>query len=261
MDPLSVSASATALITICVQAVRLIKSTVETLKNAKTLLLNLLNQTERMRLFLERLRSLTHRLGDRQDLMLSFNDRTCKATLSELQLLVQKIGRTKNWVGLQILLNQNKSNDLLQRLKRHEEEIVTVLMFIATYAVNSHVALLIELNILIRESSLRTEEEVHKMNKTLASQAEVISIFEPLPEYSTQQPQQQSTSRNSDQCNTPHLWFGHTSRSSFNSLYLQRRDALSNAAYLGQWDTVFEVLEIAEKAYSQSWINCARLSK
>ena len=137
MDPLSVSASAAALITICVQAVRLIKSTVETLKNAKTLLLNLLNQTERMRLFLEQLRSLTHRLSDRQDLALSFNDRACKATISELQMLVQKIGKIKTWVSLQILLNQSKSNDLLQRLKRHEEEIVTVLMFIATYAVQN----------------------------------------------------------------------------------------------------------------------------
>ncbi len=137
MDPLSVSASAAALITICVQAVRLIKTTVETLKNAKTLLLSLLNQTERMRLFLEQLRSLTHRLGDRQDLALSFNDRACKATVSELQMLVQRIGRSKTWVSLQVLLNQSKSNDLLQRLKRHEEEIVTVLMFIATYVLQN----------------------------------------------------------------------------------------------------------------------------
>ncbi len=94
------------------------------------------------------------------------------------------------------------------------------------------------------------------MNKKLATQAEVTSAFEPLPKYSLE--------TSMGDCKNPlreYLWAGQTSRFLFDPLYLQRRDALTNAAYLGQWNKVFDVLEIAEKEYFQSWINCPRLSK
>ena len=94
------------------------------------------------------------------------------------------------------------------------------------------------------------------MNKKLAIQAEVTSAFETLPKHSLE--------TSMGDCTNPlgkHFWAGQTSRFLFDPLYLQRRDALANAAYLGQWDKVFKVLKIAEKEYFQSWINCTRLSK
>lgn len=133
MDPISLSASAAALLTIFVQSVRLIKDTAEKMKNAKPLLIKLLHQTERMRLHLEQLRSLAHQLGGRSSLLLAFNDSACKETVKELHALVEQIAKAKTSMGLKLVVNQSAVNKLSQRLRGHEEEIVMVLLSIATY--------------------------------------------------------------------------------------------------------------------------------
>ena len=141
MDPLSLSASAAGLLTIFVQAVRLIKQTVEKLKNAKTLLFKLLHQAERMRLLLEQLRSLTQQLGGRSSSLLTFNDSACRVTVNELHTLVEQIAKAKSFMALKFPVNQSTANHLLQRLREHEGEIVTLLLSIATYVLeNDHLS-------------------------------------------------------------------------------------------------------------------------
>ena len=57
------------------------------------------------------------------------------------------------------------------------------------------------------------------------------------------------------------IWFGDLSRSSFDTNYLSLRDKLADAAYWGDFDKVFEVLEEAKRACGQSWANVPRLCK
>jgi hypothetical protein len=105
MDPLSASASAAALLTICVQAVQVLKKTIETLRNAKEFLLKLLNQTERVRLFLEQLRSLSKQLGDRSDILLAYNDSAPRETINELNIFVHHMAQNATWLRLRMLLH------------------------------------------------------------------------------------------------------------------------------------------------------------
>jgi hypothetical protein len=132
MDPLSVSAAAAELLTICVQAVQIMKRTIETLRNAKEFLLMLLSQTERLRLFLEQLRGLTKQLGHRSGILLAYNDSGPRATINELNNFVRDMAQRTTWVRLRVLLHQNAADKLVERLHRHEEEIMQVLLSIAT---------------------------------------------------------------------------------------------------------------------------------
>jgi len=134
MDPLSVSASAAALVAILVQSVRLIKTAIETIKKAANELGKLLNRTERFRLLLEQLRSLTHQLGNRNNsLLLLFNDSECHETTRKLSALVGQVAKSNSLIGLRYLLLQNRAEELVVKLQTHEEEIQTVLLSVATF--------------------------------------------------------------------------------------------------------------------------------
>ena len=57
------------------------------------------------------------------------------------------------------------------------------------------------------------------------------------------------------------VWFGDLSRVGFDRTYLALRDKLSDAAYFGRFETLFQVLADVEHVYAQSWANAPRLSK
>lgn len=132
MDPLSISVSVTALISVCSQTVQLIQRTIETVKNTGKLLIKLLSQTESLRLILEQLCGLTKQLGTKAGLLLSFNDSAPRITINELNSLVKSIAEKKNFMSLQMLLSKNKVDALVERIKSHEAEVLTVLLSVAT---------------------------------------------------------------------------------------------------------------------------------
>lgn len=105
--------------------------TIETVKNAKRLLIDLLGQLERFRLLLEQVRGLTRQLGNRSGLALSYNDRSPKATMNELKVLVQNVAETKNFLSIQTLLHRHPLNELAEKIKHHEGELYKLLLDIA----------------------------------------------------------------------------------------------------------------------------------
>lgn len=135
MDPLSISASAVALITICFQTVQIIKKTIETVKTAKRELLKVLNETNRMRLLLEQLRGLTHQLGSKNnEILLAFDKTGCEETLGELKNLIDKLAQAERFAGFQFLVRRSKFEDLVAGLRAQEDGIRTVLLSVATLA-------------------------------------------------------------------------------------------------------------------------------
>jgi uncharacterized protein YoxC len=133
MDPLSITASAIALITVCVQTIQSIKSIIETVKGAKTRLLQVLNATTRVRLLLEQLRSLTHQLSSKSNtILLAFDGQSCGDVLTELVTLVKKLMQSDKLAAFQFLLQKSKLEGLAGRLKGQEDAICTVLLSIAT---------------------------------------------------------------------------------------------------------------------------------
>jgi len=55
-------------------------------------------------------------------------------TINELNKLVLSIADKTNFVALQMLLNKSKVDKLVEKMKGHEDEVVTILLSIATYS-------------------------------------------------------------------------------------------------------------------------------
>ncbi|KAK0810728.1 hypothetical protein LTR75_005456 [Friedmanniomyces endolithicus] len=133
MDPLSISASAVALITICVQSVKIIKNVIETVRTAKKELLKILNGTNRMRLLLDQLRGLTHQLGSKNNkILLAFDPSGCEEILGQLKRLVDKLAKVETFMGCQFLVRRSKFEELVAGLKDQEDDIRLVLLSVAT---------------------------------------------------------------------------------------------------------------------------------
>ncbi|KAK1814275.1 hypothetical protein LTR12_011320 [Friedmanniomyces endolithicus] len=133
MDPLSISASAVALITICVQSVKIIKNVIETVRTAKKELLKILNGTNRMRLLLDQLRGLTHQLGSKNNkILLAFDPSGCEEILGQLKRLVDKLAKVETFMGCQFLVRRSKFEELVAGLKNQEDDIRLVLLSVAT---------------------------------------------------------------------------------------------------------------------------------
>lgn len=132
MDSLTTSVSVAAIITACVQVVKILKETVEGLKQAAELLLQLLSQTERVRLFLEQLSSLAEQLKSRCDILWAFSSRGTEATINELGLFVRDMARKPRLMKLKMLLERSTANKLVKKLHRHKQEISQVLLSVTT---------------------------------------------------------------------------------------------------------------------------------
>ncbi|EXJ74793.1 uncharacterized protein A1O5_01489 [Cladophialophora psammophila CBS 110553] len=133
MDPLTISTSAVALITVCIQIVQVIKKTVETMKTAKSELMNILNETIKMRLLLEQLRGLTHQLGSQNNtILLAFDETGCKYVLNELESLVNKLAQADKFLGFQFWVRRSKLDTLVAGLRVQEDGIRTVLLSVTT---------------------------------------------------------------------------------------------------------------------------------
>lgn len=57
------------------------------------------------------------------------------------------------------------------------------------------------------------------------------------------------------------IWFGDTYQEGFTGEYLELREKLSNAAYQGNFEEVFDVLKLADEIYGECWVNAPRLGK
>src|SRR4051794_28533563 len=102
-----------------------------------------------------------------------------------------------------------------------------------------------------RDTAVRTEEEVHQMHETSKVQSEVLTLFE---DYFSTHSSSSSASHSSHfkPSRSLQIWFGDTYRQGFGDEYLDLRDKLSDAAYVGDFGTIFETLEIAEKRFGES---------
>ena len=57
-----------------------------------------------------------------------------------------------------------------------------------------------------------------------------------------------------------HVWFIDTLKLHFHPSYYSLRAQYSNAAYRGDWDRLFAIIEQAQNTYMETWINCCALS-
>lgn len=59
----------------------------------------------------------------------------------------------------------------------------------------------------------------------------------------------------------PSTWLGHVNTEALPPAYVAARHVLSKAAYDGNWDQVFQMLEYGHQQYQENWVNACRLSE
>jgi hypothetical protein len=57
------------------------------------------------------------------------------------------------------------------------------------------------------------------------------------------------------------VWLGQVTRDELTQEHRVARDELADAAYMGRWDLVFDVLDDGVQRFREQWINGARLSR
>ena len=109
------------------------QKTIEAMKTAKKELLNILNETNKMRLLLEQLQGLTHQLGSKNNkILLAFDKAGCEEVLGELKSLINKLAPAEMFVGFQFLVRRSKFEALVGGLRAQEDGIRTVLLSVTT---------------------------------------------------------------------------------------------------------------------------------
>lgn len=137
IDPVTASNAAIEVVGICVKVVKLIKRAIETMKQAREGLLELVNQTERMRTILDLVRVLCTELkGTPQEgqEFIPLNRDQCLRTMADLEALANKIAgvwvKNKAFAGVQWLWYKNRAEELVERLHKQEGDIVNLLTII-----------------------------------------------------------------------------------------------------------------------------------
>lgn len=133
MDPLTISTSAVALITACVQTIQIIKKAIETVKTAKRELMKIFNETNQMRMLLEQLRGLTRQLGSKNnEILLGFDETGCRDVLDEMKRLVDKLAQVELLFGFRFLMRRSKFEALVAELRAQRDGICAVLISVGT---------------------------------------------------------------------------------------------------------------------------------
>lgn len=57
------------------------------------------------------------------------------------------------------------------------------------------------------------------------------------------------------------VWLGYVTKYGLEETYIQERDKLADAAYVGDWSSVKECVHLGEQMWGESWANAFRLRR
>ncbi|KAJ6180989.1 hypothetical protein N7519_011450 [Penicillium mononematosum] len=272
MDIVASAQAAATLAGMFLEIVQVTKHVIESLKGARTALVEMFTRAERIRLNLELFRSLTNKLSDPMEKItaLSFNESAYRQTANEVLELVRKVADSGRRHDLMMKVNWlfYRSNvvAIVKKLEERERDLGLVLTFIAA------------------QSSAITESEVLRLRTRVEEHTKVNDAFSNIhihqgeetqttPDNETTDNKQTISELNTDtrpragwpdivvtpSKTSPTLWLGVLIRKSFTPAYLCQRDGLASASYCGRWKTVLESLDEGKKVFNETWPNAVRL--
>ncbi|KAL5043025.1 hypothetical protein BDW71DRAFT_188782 [Aspergillus fruticulosus] len=269
METVASAQAVAALASMFLEIVSTTKQVIETMKGARAALMELFTRAERIRLNLELFRSLTYRLSDpvEKASAISFNERAYQQTAEEVLQLVRKVADSGKRSDLMMRVNwlfyRSDVAALVKKLEEREKDLGLVLTFIAA------------------QSSVVTEGEVLALRTKVDERTKISDASDIASREETTQPAADPPSDNLPEYEEPILdtrpragwpdivsprpkqppttWPGVLIRESFAPTYLQKRDQLANAAYIGNWPSVIDCLENAKILFQESWANAVRL--
>lgn len=262
VDPLTVVSLATEGLSICVKVVGILKRYAAAVKNVKKDLMALLKRVERMRNIFGLLRSLALELSktSQKTMQLEIDQAECETTLEELSTLANEIQAKKQLMAsLTWASKKNSAVKLTMKLRELEEDIINIVTVIGTWVFNE-ILLRVGLDAdgSSRTSSLRNQVDIEALKKDATSPAEIHAAFDNL---SIVDGALQTPADHEGTYKPIRTWLGHVIREGCSEHYLTWRDKLSDAAFWGSWDEIWDALKTGEEEYNEKWANATRLSK
>ncbi|KAJ5869089.1 hypothetical protein N7455_004030, partial [Penicillium solitum] len=271
MDIVASAQAAATLAGMFLEIVQVTKHVIETMKGARTALVEMFTRAERIRLNLELFRSLTNKLSDPMEktTALSFNENAYRQTADEVLELVRKVADSGKRHDLVMKVNWlfYRSNviALVKKLEERERDLELVLTFIAA------------------QSSVITKSEVLRLRTRVEEHTKVNDTYSNIQQREENQTAPDSETSDEEQTiseefnidtrpragwpnivatpsqTSPTLWLGVLIRKSFTPAYLCKRDGLADASYRGHWETMLESLDEGRKVFNEAWPNAVRL--
>ncbi|KAL4760920.1 uncharacterized protein BDW70DRAFT_168414 [Aspergillus foveolatus] len=251
MEAAAFAQAAAALASMFLEIVSTTKQVIETMKGARAALVELFTRAERIRLNLELFRSLTYRLSDPMErtAAISFNESSYRQTANEVLELVRKVADSGKRSDLMMRVNwlfyRSDVATLVKKLEDRERDLGLVLSFIAA------------------QSSVVTEGEVLALRTKVEERTRISGASDTSPYEETTQPVDRP---NEDPPEYEEFVLDTRPRAGWSQIvesfppdYLQKRDRLANAAYVGDWASVLDTLEKAKMLFQEPWANAVRL--
>ncbi|KAJ7437391.1 hypothetical protein FB451DRAFT_1305653 [Mycena latifolia] len=294
MDPLSLAASGTALISVCITIADVLRTIIETHQSCPQELSYLLSRAAGLSIQLRQLDAAKLNLSAAQAAYIGqvFDEEVCKKTVHELNDLVWKIHKARSEQGpeetlkktsvattMKWFLNKSKVDRLLAKLREHQQDIfmaVTTITMQTTLETKSDTEAILHQNTGVKAdlaslaasfSSLTATPTVSQLLDTFLQSMEPVSAFPlPLPPSTNlnicppayvQNQQQTPGSLSPFQFGT---WHGATRQLGGSTPYTEKRGKLADAAYFHRQSGFHVVLNYARTTYKQDWINCIRLA-
>lgn len=138
VDPLTAYSLTLETVGICMKVAKLIKSTIEAIKNARKELLDLFQEVENTRAILDLLRIMSQQLEGTsfKDMQLALHPDILRATLDDVQSLVSSIAgvihNSKLLAGLQWNTSKAKAVYLTGEMRKRKGEVLEVVTIINT---------------------------------------------------------------------------------------------------------------------------------
>lgn len=192
-------------------------------------------------------------------IIVPFDQHACELTMTKVKVLPDKIGAagTAGTIKVTMSWTQNRrvTEELVAELDGHQTNITHALLTLAASVISSLLSIFTGSH---RHSSVVTKGTVDDLITGINDLKMNQNPFQE-PEASTERTPS-SHHAPSDSASVLQMWPAQVTRDDFPLSYLNSRDQLADAAYHGEWDSVFYMIELGRSQHFQSWINAARLS-
>ncbi|KAK4895067.1 hypothetical protein LTR49_028320 [Elasticomyces elasticus] len=248
IDPASASQLAIEGLGICIKVGKLIKGTIENIKNVRADLLALATETERYRNVLGLLKHTAFK-----DMELGINAESIRHNFAALLALANNVAATDQKSGqliggLHWSLKKTEAARLTQRLRLEKADLMEIVGFINATA------------------SLRSLHAFEELRVDVMNKEPIIDAFDGLTLTEARTPTtgsltlvDSSTRKISGTSPSVRTWLGHVITDGFSEQYLQARNRLSDAAYNGEWQQLLDVVEYGIRHYQENWANATRI--
>ncbi|KAI0454234.1 hypothetical protein F5B21DRAFT_245680 [Xylaria acuta] len=234
---------ATQLASYCIKAIRALKRFTKDVKSAENDLAEVLTRVQRSHNLLDIIRAALIEIknSNAEEFGIAISVDGLRETMNDILKLAKDVARSEARLSLirkvtWSLQNSRKAR-LVERLEGHERELLN---------------LIIAVNVI---AQLRSQTGMEEKIREATARAELMDAFSGI----TLVDDSDETGR--DEGDVARTWLGHlyTDDDHLPEGYCQLRHDLSDAAFLGSWPRVWDILQEARDRYDESWVNAIRM--